>query len=169
MEEKDPWSIILFIRHLHGWLAPVVALPLLVVIVTGLVMLLRHQLIFLQPHSCQRGSPGFSLNLEQIVTISRGYYPALVSSVTDIEEIRISPRKGITKVRLPGYLELQIDSHSGAVLAAGKRWSSLILALHEGSFFSPWVVYGVYLPTGLILLFLLLSGVIIYFSRRGSP
>jgi uncharacterized iron-regulated membrane protein len=62
------------------------------------------------------------------------------------------------KVRCRNRWELQIDLETGAVLSSTMRRSDLIESLHDGSFFGDPVKLGVFLPSGLLLLLLLITG-----------
>jgi hypothetical protein len=56
-----------------------------------------------------------------------------------------------------GY-EVQVDLRTGAVLQSTYRRSDLIESLHDGSFFGDVAKLGLFLPAGLVLLSLYVTG-----------
>ena len=54
---------------------------------------------------------------------------------------------------------MQVDLGTGQVLQTAYRRSDLIESIHDGSFFAgDWTKLGLFLPAGLVLLFLWISG-----------
>jgi hypothetical protein len=83
-----------------------------------------------------------------------------VSGWGDVDRLDVRPGKGIVKVTLYSRWEAQIDLGSGEVLQTAYRRSDLIESIHDGSFFAgDWTKLGLFLPAGLTLLMLWLSGV----------
>lgn len=148
------------IRKLHSWSSIAVALPVLLVIATGILLQVKKQWSWVQPPE-MRGSVtapaiGFDEVLASIVAV-----PALgARGWEDIQRIDVRPGKGIAKVSLHGGYEVQVDLGNAHVLHAAYRRSDLIESLHDGSFFAgDWSKLGLFLPAGLVLLFLWASGV----------
>ena len=57
-----------------------------------------------------------------------------------------------------GY-EVQVDLGTGAVLQTAYRRSDIIESIHDGSFFAgDWTKLGLFLPSGIVVLLLWLSG-----------
>lgn len=85
------------------------------------------------------------------------------------------PGRGVAKVWLHSGWEAQVDLGTGAVLQTAYRRSDLIESIHDGSFFAGnWTKLGVFLPTGVTLLFLWGSGLWLFFipiiaNRRRVP
>jgi uncharacterized iron-regulated membrane protein len=147
------------IRKLHSWTSVVIALPALVMIVSGLLLQVKKQVTWVQPQE-QRGTgsvPRISLDaILETVVATEG---AGASSWQDVKRIDIRPSRGLAKVSLEDGFELQIDLGTGRLLHAAHRRSDLIEQLHDGSFFAGDVTkLGLFLPTGLVLLFLWGSG-----------
>ena len=67
------------------------------------------------------------------------------------------------KVRAINHWEIQIDTDTGDILQIEYRRSDIIEALHDGSWFSDATKYWVFLPTGIIVLILWISGVYLFF------
>ncbi len=72
------------------------------------------------------------------------------------------PGDGVAKVRSETGWEVQIDTATGEVLQVAVRRSDLIESLHDGSFFGDWAKLWIFLPAGLILLALWLSGMYLW-------
>jgi uncharacterized iron-regulated membrane protein len=147
------------IRKLHSWTSVLIALPALVMIVSGLLLQVKKQVTWVQPQE-QRGTgsvPQISLDaIMKSVVATKG---AGASSWQDVKRIDIRPSRGLAKVSLEDGLEVQVDLGTGRVLHAAHRRSDLIETLHDGSFFAGDLSkLGLFLPTGVVLLFLWGSG-----------
>ena len=57
-----------------------------------------------------------------------------------------------------GLLYAQLDGNSGDVIYSGNRYTSLLIQIHEGVFFSSIVRDFVFFPTGIILVLLWITG-----------
>ena len=147
-----------FNRLFHRWASVVVAVPLLLVIVTGMLLLFKKESSWIQPAS-QRGSSGeLVLGFDQILDISKTVPEACVGSWDDIDRLDVRPAKGMLKVRAENRWEIQIDTRTGEILQVAYRRSDLIESLHDGSFFHDKVRLWVFLPSAVVLLGLWLSG-----------
>lgn len=145
-------------RKLHRWGAIATALPLLLVVATGLLLQLKKQLPWVQP-ATTRGTPGSpTLAWDDMLRIAQGVPAAGVKSWDDIKRLDVQPGRGIVKLQCANSWELQLDLQGGAVLSSAHRRSDLIESLHDGSFFSDPVKLWVFLPSGLVLLGLWFTG-----------
>ena len=88
---------------------------------------------------------------------------ANISSWDDIERIDIRPDKGIAKIKSKNNWEIQIDIETSEIYATNYRRSDIIESIHDGSFFSEVVKYGWFLPSGILLLALSLTGIYMFF------
>ena len=168
-------------RKVHYWAAFATAVPLLVIIVTGLLLQMKKHWTWVQPAE-QRGTgtaPGVSL--EDVLTAVRGVPELKVSGWSDINRIDLRPGRGVAKVWLNSGWEAQVDLGTGAVMQVAYRRSDLIESIHDGSFFAgDWTKLGIFLPAGIGLLLLWLGGLWMWWvpyhakrerrkSRRGIP
>lgn len=152
-------------RKLHRWGAVLIALPLLLVIVSGLMLQVKKQVAWVQPET-RKGSektPKLSMDglLERLKT-DEAAKPAEVSSWKDIDRVDIRPKDGIYKVTCKNRTEVQVDFVTGDVLSVEYRRSDLIESLHDGSFFGDGVKLGVFLPAAVVLLVLWVTGLILF-------
>lgn len=158
-------------RKLHRWGAIVTAVPLLLVIATGLLLQVKKQVPWVQPPS-QRGqfaNERFDKSWQDLLSIVKTVPEAQVGGWKDIERIDVRPGHGAAKVLCKNHWEVQIDLSTGDVLSSTYRRSDLIESLHDGSFFSDAAKLWVFLPNGLILLALWFTGAWLWwlpFSRR---
>ena len=157
-------------RKLHRWGAIGVALPFLIVICSGLLLQLKKQISWVQPHEHRGGSATSALTLPQILAIAATVPQAGISEWSHIDRIDVRPSKGILKVIGNNRWELQIDLATGAVLQTAYRRSDLIEQLHDGSFFHDKVKLFVFFPIALIVLGLWITGIYLwllpYMARR---
>jgi uncharacterized iron-regulated membrane protein len=160
---------VLLNRKLHYWISIAVALPVLVIIVTGLLLQVKKKSAWIQPPevSGSRGEPAVSF--ARILEASQGVPEAGVKEWKDIRRIDVRPDKGMLKVSTRNNWEIQIDAVSGTVLQSAYRRSDLIESMHDGSWFHDAVKTWIFLPAGAALLLLWLSGMYLFippFIRR---
>lgn len=150
-------------RRLHRWGAILTLGPLLLVIGTGLLLQLKKQVPWVQPPT-QRGSSaeGPALSFGRILEIASGVPEARIVGWPDVDRLDVQPGRGIVKVQAKSRYEVQIDTSSGEVLQVAYRRSDLIERLHDGSFFGDGAKLWVFLPSGLVLLGLWLTGVYLW-------
>lgn len=150
-------------RKIHKWGSIIIALPLLVVLVTGVLLLLKKQFSFIQPPTIKGQSVEPILSFEQILIVARTVEPAQISSWDDIDRLDVRPAKGMLKIRSNNNVEIQIDSGSGEVLHVAIRRSDFIESIHDGTFFEKNANLWLMLPVALISIVLLITGVILFF------
>lgn len=161
-------------RKLHRWGALITAIPMLLVIGTGLLLQVKKQVPWVQP-ATQKGAEKNvvpSQSWENLLEVARGVEQAEIEDWEDVDRLDVRPGKGIVKVQAKNHWELQIDLTSGELLSATYRRSDLIESLHDGSFFADWAKLWIFLPNGLILLGLWLTGLWLWYlplsRRRGK-
>lgn len=154
------------VRRWHRWIGVATLVPALVIIGTGTVLLLRHQLPLLHPPTMVGSQPGVELSLSEAVVVASRTPAAGIKSLLDITKAEAIPSKGIWKLRSQLGWEVQVDAHTGSVLNAQRRHTSWIIALHEGSLFSSFVTKAIYLPAAILMLGLWASGLYLYLKRR---
>lgn len=146
-------------RKVHYWASFVIALPLLVIFTTGLLLQVKKQWSWVQPVEHHGSSTTPQINLDRIYAAVAGLEELSISGWNDIHRLDIRPSKGVAKVTLHENWEVQVDLETGAVLHSAYRRSDLIESLHDGTFFAgDWTRYGLFLPAGILLLWLWISG-----------
>ncbi len=138
-------------RKLHRIGALAIALPLAVVIGSGLLLLLKKDVAWIQPSTRSGSAAAPALPFDAILEAVRRVPEAQVAGWDDVDRLDVRPGKGVVKVRCQNRWEVQLDTSTGAVLQSAYRRSDLIESLHDGSFFHPRAKLWVFLPAGLIL------------------
>lgn len=148
-------------RTWHAYIGLIAALPLLVIVVTGLVLQLRNQFESIQPKTLtmklEEGKRLLSME-EVIVKFPPG----------KIEQIIYRPSKGNYSIRIKGGDEIQMNPQTGDVVKDMPRRAGLLIDIHQGSWMGPFGQYGIHFLAGLSLFFLLISGVLLFPFRRWS-
>lgn len=149
-------------RKIHKWASIVVALPLLIVIISGILLLLKKEFSYIQP-ATQRGIGSIpSVSFTTILAQAKSVPQAKIDSWHDINRLDVRPTKGVIKVRANNQWEIQLDSQSGDVLQVAYRRSNFIESLHDGTFFHDKANLWLMLPTSLILLALSITGLYLF-------
>jgi CubicO group peptidase (beta-lactamase class C family) len=145
-------------RRLHRWGAVAIGLPIVLVISTGLLLQVKKQVPWVQPAEQRTDAIEPAVPWGYVLAAARGIPEAGVESWADIERVDVRPSKGILKVVTTSRWELQLRIDDGTVLQTEYRRSDLIESLHDGSFFGDGVKLWIFLPVGVILFGLWLTG-----------
>ena len=151
-----------FNRVFHRWASVLIALPLLVVIGTGLLLMLKKEVAWIQPPTQQGSTKELGITFDQILAVARSVPEAEIEGWEDIDRLDVRPSKGMLKVRARNRWEIQIDGVTGEVLQVAFRRSDLIESLHDGSFFHDKVKLLIFLPSALILLLVWVTGIYLF-------
>jgi len=146
-------------QKVHYWASLVIALPVLVIISSGLLLQIKKQWNWVQPAEQRGTGTSPTLDLEGILSSVRRVRELGVTGWKDIERLDVRPGKGMAKVRLRSGWEVQVDLGTGRVLQTAYRRSDIIESIHDGSFFAgKWSKLWLFLPTGVALLLLWVTG-----------
>jgi hypothetical protein len=151
-----------FNRVSHRWGAIAIAVPVLLVILTGLLLLLKKDIAWIQPPTQRGSSAQLALSFDRILEIAKSVPQAGIESWEDIDRLDVRPAKGMLKVRGNNRWEIQIDAKTEAILQVAYRRSDFIESLHDGSFFHDRVKLWVMLPSAVVLLGLWLTGIFLF-------
>lgn len=150
-------------RRIHYWATAFVALPLLLVLLTGVLLQIKKQWSFVQPPEMRGLGSEPTISFERLLSSLRDHLEQPALAWKDILRIDVRPAKALAKVLLPDQIEAQVDLSSGKVLHVATRRSDLIESLHDGSFFLGDVSkFGIFLPMALTLLLMWVTGVILF-------
>jgi uncharacterized iron-regulated membrane protein len=146
-------------RKVHYWASFIVALPLLVMIGSGLLLQSKKHWTWVQPAE-QRGTGSVPvIDLEGILASVKQVQELGVRDWNDVNRLDVRPGRGMVKVWLQNGWEVQVDLGTGTVLQTAYRRSDLIETIHDGSFLAgDWTKLGLFLPAGLVLFLLWFSG-----------
>lgn len=149
-------------RRLHRVGALISALPVLVVVVSGLFLQLKKDWAFVQPPTVRGSTSELQVDWDAILAGAASVKEAGIDSWDDVDRLDVRPGKGMLKVRGKNRWEVQLDAVTGEVLQSSYRRSDLIESIHDGSFFSDAVKLWVFLPAAVVLLGLWISGVYLW-------
>ncbi|MBU6413285.1 MAG: PepSY domain-containing protein [Planctomycetes bacterium] len=149
-------------RKVHYWVSAGIALPIMLVILSGLLLQVKKDFEWIQPAE-QRGRGGAPrLCMEQLLAVCMAIPEVSVAGWGDITRVDIRPENGLMKVSTENGMEVQVDAADGQVLQVASRRSDVIEALHDGSWFGGVAKRWVFLPSGVLLAVLWGTGVYLF-------
>ena len=154
-------------RKVHYWLSAFVALPFLVVGVTGLLLQVKKQVPWVQPVEHRGAGEAPVVAWPVLLDTLRTIPEAGIASWADVDRVDVRPGKGLLKVVAANRWEVQVDAGTGRVLGVAYRRSDLLESLHDGSFFGDAVRWGWFAPSGLAFVVLTLTGVVLFWLPFG--
>lgn len=159
-------------RKVHYWASVFVAVPLLVIVCTGILLQVKKNFDWVQPPEIAGAVTEPALCLSRVIEICAAIPEAQISGWDDVARVEVRPGKALLKVVSTNRCEIQLCASTGNLLQIAHRRSDLIESLHDGSWFHPAAKLWVFLPAGVVLLGLLLTGVFLFFvpilaKRRG--
>jgi hypothetical protein len=156
-------------RRVHYWASFIIAVPLLIMIATGVLLQVKKQWTWVQPAEHRGTGTVPVISLVDVLESVKRAPDMLVSTWDDVDRIDVRPDRGLAKVRLQNGYEVQVDLGTGAVLQTAYRRSDLIETIHDGSVFAgDWSKLGLFLPTGVTLLLLWLGGMWMWWVPYGA-
>lgn len=142
-------------RKWHAYLGLIAFLPLLATSLTGVLLQLRSKVEWIQPKPVaivlEEGKP--FIPLSEILK----HYPKGM-----VERVMFRPGKSGYVIGLKGGDEVQIHPQTGEVFKSAPRLSTTLIKIHEGSWMGPFGTLFIHFSAGLIMVFLLISGVMIF-------
>ena len=157
-------KILFRIRKLHRWGGLVNALPLLIVIISGIILQVKNEFEWIQPPIKHGKQMIPTISFDKILDIMISVPEAEVSSWDDINRMDVRPNLGVIKIQCKNHWEIQLDSHTGEVLQTAFRRSEIIEAIHVGSWFHPKAKLWIFLPSAFILFGLWITGIVLLIS-----
>lgn len=146
-------------RRIHYWGTLAVAIPLFVVMTTGILLQLKKEIPWVQPSERKGNGTVPTVSFDEMLVKIQSEPGFEHVTWDDVKRIDVRPSKGIAKWTLSGDWEFQVDSETAQVLQFAIRRSDWIEAMHDGSFFGGDVAkYGVFLPAALALVIMWGSG-----------
>jgi uncharacterized iron-regulated membrane protein len=146
-------------RRVHYWASFIVAIPLLVMIASGLLLQSKKYLSWVQPVEQRGTGTEPTIDLGGVLASLKTVPEMNVQGWDDVNRLDVRPGRGMVKAWLKNGYEVQVDLGTGRILQTAYRRSDLIESIHDGSFFAgDWTKLGLFLPAGLTMLLLWLSG-----------
>ncbi len=142
----------------------VLALPLVIMIGAGILLMLKKELAWIQPPSAsgvEREAVPVA-RFETLFEAAKSVEQAGITTWADLDRVDVKPGKGMVKFVSASRWEVQVDTHTAEVLHVAYRRSDLIEAIHDGSYFADWVKLYIFLPTGILLLIMWITGLYLF-------
>lgn len=147
-------------RRVHYWLTAFTAIPVLVIIATGLLLQVKKHWSWVQPPELSGTGTSPKVDLEEILSSVRQVAELSDTGWGDVKRLDVRPDRGVVKVSLRSGWEVQVDLGTGGVLQTAYRRSDFIESIHDGSFFAGDVSkLGIFLPAGVALLITWVTGI----------
>ncbi len=160
-------------RKVHYWLSIIIALPLLIVICTGLLLQVKKDFHWIQPIEYRGSGSSPRISFEQILATCAAVPEVAVEDWSDIDRLDLRPEKSLLKVTTHDGWEIQIDPADGRVMQVARRRSDMIESLHDGSWFGGIAKRWVFLPAGVLLAVAWATGIYLFLlpqlRRRRNP
>jgi uncharacterized iron-regulated membrane protein len=153
-----------FIRKTHHWAAIVVALPLIIMIGAGILLMLKKEIEWIQP-STVKGIARQSVpmvSMQNLFIAAKTIERAGFTRWAELERADLKPGKGVIKFVSATQWEVQVDTATAKVLKVAQRRSDVIESIHDGSYFADWMKLWLFLPVGIILFILWLTGLYLF-------
>ena len=146
LDQLTRMSIYVKTRNVHFWLSIVVAIPFLIVLLSGVLLQVRKQISWIQPPTQKGIGKVPQISMDSILQIVKKIPETQVDNWSQISRLDVRPSKGIVKVQTKIGIEVQVDLETGKVLQMAERNSDFIEALHEGTWFFDNANYWIFLP-----------------------
>jgi len=134
------------------------SLPALITVLTGILLILRSHLTFMQPSSISLGPVSIEKMVAPKVFLEGKYDEKKIKSVI------YRPAKGIIQVRTSDYREDIYSSKTGKLISSGAKRTPFFIQLHEGSYFGKGVRDYLFFPSAVALFITLITGIYLLYS-----
>ncbi|MEO7275829.1 MAG: PepSY domain-containing protein [Vicinamibacterales bacterium] len=162
-------------RKVHYWASLIIAIPMLVMIASGLVLQTKKHWSWVPPVEHRGTGTVPALDMQGILTSLQAVPEMNVEGWHHVNRLDVRPARGVVKAWLMNGYEVQVDLGTGRVLHTAYRRSDFFEAIHDASYFGgDWTEMGLFLPTGLTILLLWLTGLWMWWvpfiakARRGA-
>jgi uncharacterized iron-regulated membrane protein len=146
-------------RKIHYWISFGAALPMIVMIGSGLLLQSKKHWSWVQPTEVRGTGTAPQIDLDDVLAALRTVPDMNVKTWDDVNRMDVRPARGVVKAWLMNGYEVQVDLGTGSVLQIAYRRSDLIESIHDGSFFGgDWTKLGIFLPSGIVVLLLWMTG-----------
>ncbi|UTW53927.1 PepSY-associated TM helix domain-containing protein [Kordiimonas sp. SCSIO 12610] len=152
-------------RQIHHWGSIIIAIPLLVMIGAGILLMLKKEIEWIQPKS-QKGIEREAIptrSLAELYEAAKTVEHAGITTWADLERVDVKADKGMVKFVSATNWEVQVDANTAEILQVAFRRSDIIEQIHDGSFFADWAKLWLFLPAGIVLFVLWITGIYLFF------
>jgi len=149
-------------RVSHRWGSIIALLPLMIIIASGIILQLKKVSPYIQPPTQHGAGTSPAIGFELILEVAKTVPEAEIQSWEDVDRLDVRPGEGVVKVRCKNRYEVQIDTETAEVLHVAVRRSDLIESIHDGSYFNDHFKLWVFLPAGIVLAMLVITGIYLF-------
>lgn len=153
------------VRKIHLAASIIVAIPLTILTVSGLVLTVKKYSSWVQPGLVRGNGKRPEITFERMLTAARTVPEAKIETWADVDRLDVRPDKGTVKVQARNNWEVQVDLETGQVLHAAYRRSDTIESIHDGSWLGESAKLWLTLPTGVVLMIVTITGVWLIYVR----
>lgn len=160
-------------RTIHNWISIFIAMPLLLVIVSGMFLLLKKDVEWIQPSSVRgENSATPTVPHTDLLAAATSTEQTKGMNWADFDRIDYKTDRGMVKfITIDGW-EVQVDTTNASVLSVKERRSDFFEKLHDGSWFGDWMKYYILIPSAICLFTLWITGLYMfiypYFKRASN-
>jgi uncharacterized iron-regulated membrane protein len=150
-------------RTIHNWISIFIALPFLLVIISGMFLLLKKDIDWIQPPSVRGESADTPIATHaDMLAAATSVEPTKGLKWADFERIDYKMDRGMVKfITFDGW-EVQIDTTNASVLSVKERRSDFFEKLHDGTYFGDWVKYYILMPSAVCVFTLWMTGLYMF-------
>lgn len=149
-------------RVLHRWGSIIALVPITIIVFSGIVLQLKKVSPYIQPPTQRGAGTEPAIGFERIFEIAMSVPEAEIESWEDVDRLDVRPGEGVVKVRCKNRYEVQIDTETADILHVAVRRSDLIESIHDGSYFNDHSKLWVFLPAGIVLAMLVITGIYLF-------
>lgn len=149
----------------HRWIAIVIIIPLFITTVTGVFLLLRQQINWIQPETIKQTKVETWATMDQVLRVITRDDSTHIKTWEDVNSIIYKPSKGTIQLRTKRSTLIQLNGTTAKILSIQARRTGWLIQLHEGSYWGKGVRQYIFLPSAIGLLLLLISGVLLIFNH----
>lgn len=160
-------------RTIHNWISIFIAMPLLLVIISGMFLLLKKDVEWIQPSSVRgENSATPTVSHTDLLAAATSAEQTRGMNWADFDRIDYKTDRGMVKfITIDGW-EVQVDTTNASVLSVKERRSDFFEKLHDGSWFGDWMKYYILIPSAICLFTLWITGLYMfiypYFKRASN-
>jgi len=147
----------------HKRISIMISMPLLLIILTGILLQFRNVFSIIQPPTVSAKKMPADIELLSLIQIQN---IATNKDKNFIDQIIYRPSKNSYAVRFTSGREIQLHAQTGEILSDQMRYTGWLIDLHQGSFAGNFSQYVLFPLTAMGLLFVLTSGVLLFFKLK---
>lgn len=155
-----------FWRSWHRKIAILFLVPLMVISISGFFLSLRGFSPWIQPPQIKASAGWPLVSIEDLWIKAQQIKAAELTDLGQLKSIEIKVNSGTVNFRSQNGYEIQFNAKNGEILSSAQRWTPLLVEIHEGNFLSPLLKNIFFLPAGVILTFLSISGLSMFISSN---